>query len=120
MQSSGEIFLDSETGCRIDNDDEDCNVDGCNGFGDEYWSSLVFVKGCLFTEDGTQLSMKHVYPTHESYTQFLSLEKFLLNFAFNGLLESTPLFVDQEKWPTIASLMEEHYTQRGRTYTGVE
>jgi len=95
-----------------DNDDEDCNVDGCNGFGDEYWSSLVFVKGCLFTEDGTQLLMKHLYPTHESYTQFLSLEKFLLNFAFNGLLESTPLFVHQEKWPTIASLMEEHYTQR--------
>ena len=111
-----------------DNDDEDCNEednndidedyneDGCNGFGDEYWSSLVFVTGCLLTTNGTQVTVKHLYATHESYTQFLSLDNFLINIAFNGLSDdyySNALIFNQDSCPpTIASLMEEHYTQR--------
>ena len=103
-----------------DTDDEDYNEDGCNGFGDEYWSSLVFVTGCLLTTNGTQLMMKHLYATHESYTQFLSLENFLMNIAFNGLSEahSSTLIFNPESCPTIASLMEKHYTEREKEREG--
>ena len=71
--------------------------------------------GCLFSTNETQVTLTHLYVTHESYTQFLSLENFLMNIAFNGLSAdySNALIFNQGSCPpTIASLMEEHYKQR--------
>ena len=94
--------------------DEDYNEDGNNGYDDEYLSSLDFVTGCLVRTNGIEVTVKHLYATHESYTQFLSLEYFLMNIAYNGLSAhySNAFIFNQSESPTIASLMEEHYKKR--------